>query len=266
MRAGAAAMRGQIGLVGRIGVVAALVCGISAAVGTAAASGSVTIAAAGDIACSPLDPNYAGGDGTGNLLTGKCHQKATANLISQGTYDRVLPLGDLQYDCGDLNSFNTVYDSTWGAFVSKTEPVLGNHEYKTTSNFGDTGCSKTATGYFTYFANHGVTDAAGVNGKGYYSYDLGGWHVLAINANCSRVGGCGSGSTEEAWIRNDLAAHPAQCTLAYWHQAPWSSVSGGVTNTRTFWADMVNAGVDLVLVAHFHHYERFADLDANGQP
>jgi hypothetical protein len=228
---------------------------------------SVTIAAAGDIACNPNDPNYNSGAGMGSLLTGSCHQAATADLIGQGSYARVLPLGDLQYDCGSLSAFNTAYDSTWGRFNAKSEPVPGNHEVKGTSDFpAETGCSSTANGYFTYFANHGVTDAAGVNGKGYYSYDLGSWHVLAINTQCTLVGGCGAGSPEDTWIKNDLAAHPAQCTLAYWHQAPWSSVTGGVTNTRTFWKDMVNNGVDLVLVGHFHHYERFADLDANGQP
>jgi hypothetical protein len=227
---------------------------------------SKTVAAAGDIACSPRDTNYNGGAGTGNLLTGSCHQAATADLIGQGSYDRVLPLGDLQYDCGDLTSFNTSYDPTWGRFDAKTEPVLGNHEIKSTSGDGDTGCSSSGSGYFTYFANHGVSDAAGVNGKGYYSYDLGSWHVLAIKTQCGQVGGCGTNSPEEKWIRADLAAHPAQCTLAYWHQAPWSSVTGGVSNTRTFWKDMVGNGVDLVLVGHFHHYERFADLDGNGQP
>jgi hypothetical protein len=227
---------------------------------------SKTIAAAGDIACSPRDANYNGGAGMGNLLTGSCHQAATADLIGQGSYDRVLPLGDLQYDCGDPTSFNTAYDPTWGRFNGKVEPVPGNHEVKGTSDVGDTGCSTSGTGYFSYFANHGVTDAAGVNGKGYYSYDLGSWHVLAINTQCGLVGGCGVGTAEEQWIKSDLAAHPAQCTLAYWHQAPWSSVTGGVTNTRTFWTDMVNGGVDLVLVGHFHHYERFADLNASGQP
>jgi hypothetical protein len=228
---------------------------------------SKTVAAAGDIACNPADPNYNGGAGTGDLLTGDCHQAATADLIGQGSYDRVLPLGDLQYDCGSLGAFNTAYDPTWGRFNGLIEPVPGNHEVQSTSAFAsEQGCSSSGSGYFTYFANHGVTDAAGVNGKGYYSYDLGSWHVLAINTQCSQAGGCGTGSPEEQWIKADLAAHPAQCTLAYWHQAPWSSVSGGVSNTRTFWKDMVNNGVDLVLVGHFHHYERFADLDGNGQP
>ena len=233
---------------------------------TQTGSGGVTIAAAGDIACNPADPDYNGGDGTGDLLTGHCHQKATAELIAQGSYSRVLPLGDLQYDCAGLSSLNAVYDKTWGAFAGKSEPVPGNHEVKATSSFGEQDCSKSATGYYTYFADRGVTEAAGVTGDGYYSYDLGGWHVLAVNANCGRVGGCGKGSPEEKWIRADLQAHANQCTLAYWHQAPWSSVTGGVKNTHTFWADMVNAGVELVLVGHFHHYERFADLDAGGKP
>jgi hypothetical protein len=228
--------------------------------------GGVTVAAAGDIACNPADPNYNGGAGTGNLLTGSCHQAATADLIGQGSYDRVLPLGDLQYDCGSLGAFNTAYNPTWGRFVGSTEPVLGNHEVKLTSDFPEQGCSASGTGYFTYFANHGVTDAAGVNGKGYYSYNLGSWHVLALNTQCGQSGGCGANSPEAKWILSDLAAHPTQCTLAYWHQASWSSVTGGVNNTRTFWKYMVDNGVDLVLVGHFHHYERFADLNASGQP
>jgi Fibronectin type III domain/Calcineurin-like phosphoesterase len=228
--------------------------------------GGVTIAAAGDIACNPADPNYNGGEGTGNLLTGHCHQKATADLIAQGSYDRVLALGDLQYDCAGLGAFNAVYDATWGRFNSKIEPVLGNHEVKTASDFGEPDCSSSATGYFTYFANHGVTDAAGVNGKGYYSYDLGSWHVLALDAECAQAGGCGGKSPEVKWIQSDIAAHPNQCTLAYWHQASWSSGTGGVKSTRKIWKNMVDNGVDLVLVGHFHHYERFADLDASGQP
>ena len=228
--------------------------------------GGVTVAAAGDIACNPADPNYNGGAGTGNLLTGSCHQAATAALIAQGSYSRVLALGDLQYDCGSLGAFSTAYDASWGQFNAKIEPVLGNHEVKTTSDFHEQGCSASGTGYFTYFADNGVTDAAGVNGKGYYSYDVGSWHVLALNTQCGQSGGCGGSSPEAKWIQSDLAAHPAQCTLAYWHQAPWSTVTGGVSNTRTFWQLMVNNGVDLVLVGHFHHYERFADLNANGQP
>ena len=231
---------------------------------TQAVGGSVVVAAAGDIACNPADPNYNGGSG----LNGHCQQAATADLIANGSYDRVLALGDEQYDCGSLDAFNTSYDASWGRFVGKTLPVPGNHEAKTSSSFGETGCSSQQTGYFTYFANHGVSEAAGVNGKGYYSVDVGSWHIVAINSNCTTVGGCDAGSPQETWLRNDLAAHPGQCTLAMWHEAAWSttSTSQGATKMRPIWADLVNAGVDLAIAGHFHHYERFDDLTASGQP
>jgi hypothetical protein len=233
-----------------------------ASAATTGGTGSVTIAAAGDIACNPTDQNYNGGDGQ----SGFCAQKATANLIGQGGYDKVLPLGDLQYACGSIEAFNASYDPTWGQYVSKTEPVLGNHDVQGTGDPGET-CLPKGSGYFTYFANHGVSDAAGVNGKGYYSYDLGSWHVIAINANCTQAGGCAAGSPQMNWLQNDLAAHPNACTLAYWHQAPWSTTgAGGTTELRPIWATLDNAGADLVLVGHYHHYERFADLNANGQP
>ena len=231
---------------------------------TQGSSGGVSVAAAGDIACNPADPNYNGGAGQNNA----CMQAATAGLIAGGGYDRVLALGDEQYDCGSLPAFTASYDASWGQFVGKTLPVPGNHEAKTTSDFGETGCSSQQTGYFTYYANHGVTEAAGVNGKGYYSVDLGSWHIVAVNSNCSAIGGCSAGSPQETWLRNDLAAHAGQCTLAMWHEAAWSTTgtSQGTTKMRPIWADLVNAGVDLALAGHFHHYERFADLDANGQP
>ena len=231
---------------------------------TPADDSSVSIAAAGDIACNPADPNYNGGAGQ----NGFCQQGATAALIAQGSYDRVLALGDEQYDCGSLDAFNTSYDASWGRFVGKTLPVPGNHEAKTSSDFAEIGCSKKQTGYFTYFANHGVGIAAGVNGNGYYSVDLGAWHLIAINSNCTAVGGCGAGSPQETWLKSDLAAHPSQCTLAFWHEAAWSTTGSthGVAAMRPIWADLANAGVELVLAGHFHHYERFGDLNAAGQP
>jgi len=230
---------------------------------TPGGGGSVTIAAAGDIACNVNDPDFNGGDGTGGV-TGHCQQKAVANLIAQGSYSRLLAIGDLQYDCGSLGAFGTSYDLSWGQFNSIVAPVLGNHEVQSASDSGETGCSKKATGYFSYFANHGVTEAAGVGGKGYYSFDLGSWHIIALNAQCNQFGGCATGNPEEVWLRNDLAAHQNQCTLAFWHQAPWSTTGGGVTNTRTFWTDLVNANTELVLNGHWHHYERFADMNSSG--
>jgi len=229
---------------------------------TTGGTGSVSIAAAGDIACHPNEPGYNNGNGNGSV----CMQKATSDLVVAGSYDKVLALGDLQYDCGSLAAFNASYDPTWGRFASKTEPVIGNHELQGTSSEGES-CLPKGSGYYTYFQNHGVPEAHGVNGKGYYSFDVGSWHFIALNANCTNAGGCGAGSPQMNWLQNDLAAHPNACTLAYWHQASWSTTGGGgVAETRPLWATLANGGADLVLNGHFHHYERFADLNANGQP
>jgi acid phosphatase type 7 len=232
-----------------------------ASAATTGGTGSVTIAAAGDIACNPADPGYNNGNGNGTV----CMQKATSDLVVAGSYDKVLALGDLQYDCGSLAAFNASYDASWGQFVSKTRPALGNHDVKGTSAWNES-CLPKGSGYFTYFTNHGVGEATGVNGKGYYSYDLGSWHVIALNANCTWVGGCGAGSQQMTWLQNDLAAHPNACTLAYWHQASWSTTGGGTAETRPLWATLANAGAELVLAGHYHHYERFADLNDTGQP
>jgi acid phosphatase type 7 len=233
-----------------------------ASAATTGGTGSVTIAAAGDIACNTANPNYNNGNGA----NGECMQKATADLVLAGSYAKVLALGDLQYDCGSLDAFNASYDASWGQFVGKTEPVLGNHDVQGVSDYGES-CLPKGSGYYTYFTDHGVAEATGVNGKGYYSFDLGSWHLIALNANCTQAGGCGPGSPQMTWLESDLAAHPNACTLAYWHQASWSTTGdGGVPETRPLWATLANAGAELVLNGHFHHYERFADLDANGQP
>jgi hypothetical protein len=229
---------------------------------TTGGTGSVSIAAAGDIACHPNEPGYNNGNGNGSV----CMQKATSDLVVAGSFDKVLALGDLQYDCGSLAAFNASYDVSWGRFASKTEPTIGNHEIQGVSEFGES-CLPKGSGYYTYFKNHGVPEAQGVNGKGYYSYDVGSWHFISLNANCTNAGGCDAGSAQMNWLQNDLAAHPNACTLAYWHQASWSTTGGGgVAETRPLWATLANAGVDLVLNGHFHHYERFADLNASGQP
>ncbi|HET7172363.1 MAG TPA: fibronectin type III domain-containing protein [Gaiellales bacterium] len=233
-----------------------------ASAATSGGGGSVSVAAAGDIACHPDEPGYNNGNGNGSV----CMQKATSDLVVAGSYDKVLALGDLQYDCGSLAAFNASYDASWGRFASKTEPAIGNHELQGTSSFGES-CLPKGSGYYTYFQNHGVPEAHGVNGKGYYSFDLGSWHLISLNANCTNAGGCGTGSPQMNWLLNDLAAHPNACTLAFWHQASWSTTGGGgVAETRPMWAALHDAGADLVLNGHFHHYERFADLNANGQP
>jgi hypothetical protein len=199
----------------------------------------VGIAAAGDIACEPDETDD----------DDACRQRATSDLLVGVA--GVLALGDLQYRDGAYAKFLASYDRSWGRAKEITAPTPGNHEYETEG----------AAGYFRYF---GV--AAGDRTKGYYSFDLGTWHLVALNSNCAAVGGCGSGSPQERWLRVDLEAHPALCTLAYWHHPRFSSGERGSDPAyRAFWHALYDAGADVVLVGHDHDYERFAPQDADGR-
>ena len=117
-----------------------------------------------------------------------------------------------------------------------------------------------ATGYFGYFGA-----AAGDATKGYYSYELGSWHIVVLNSNCSQVGGCGAGSPQEQWLRADLAAHPTSCTLAYWHHPRFSF--GNYSNdprTQALWQALYEAGAEIVLSGHDHNYQRYAPQTPSG--
>jgi hypothetical protein len=208
------------------------------------------IGAAGDIACDSSNSSYNGGAGTATA----CQQRATSDLLLGLNLAAVLPLGDEQYEVGALSAFQTVYDSTWGRLNALSHPVPGNHEYQ---------ASSAASGYFDYFNGTGnPTGIAGQRGKGYYSYDLGNWHLIALNSNCSKVGGCGTGSPQEQWLATDLAtnlaAHPSSCILAYYHHPNFKSASVTTTLTPAFWQDLYAAGADVILNGHAPSYERFA--------
>ena len=206
----------------------------------------VRVAAAGDIACDPASPQYGNGLGSGF----ECRQRATSDLLVDAGYEAVLVLGDIQYELGARGAFEASYDASWGRVKSSTRPVPGNHEYGTAG----------AAGYFEYFGT-----AAGDPTKGYYSFEVGEWHVVALNSNCAEVGGCDPGSAQERWLRSDLAAHPARCTLAYWHHPRYSSGWHGSDATyAAFWQALVDANADLVLVGHDHGYERFTPQNARG--
>jgi hypothetical protein len=210
--------------------------------------GSHVIMAAGDMVC--------GTDSTG----GRCVQMQTAALL--GPAEVVLPLGDVQYECGEPSDFATYYDPSWGVYKDKTRPVVGNHEYNTStdpSNMCYNNPPK-AGGFFSYFG-----PLAGDAGKGYYSYDVGSWHLIALNSNCSQIGGCTSTSAEYQWLLSDLAAHPAECTIAYMHHPAFSSGAiGNISFIQPIWTPLYNAGVDIVLAGHDHNYERFAPQTPNG--
>jgi acid phosphatase type 7 len=179
---------------------------------------------------------------------------ATAKLVEKipGT---VFAAGDLAYEGGSPNEFHNCYGPTWGEFKARTKPALGNHEY----------VNPTAHGYFEYWGAQ-----AGPVGKGYYSYDLGSWHIVVLNTNCySKIlGGCAVGSSQETWLRKDLAEHPDACVLAYGHHALFSS---GVFKShaihpelKPLWEDLYAVHAALVLAGHEHSYERFAPQDPDG--
>jgi hypothetical protein len=210
------------------------------------------IAAAGDIACSPIDPNFNRGAGT----TGNCRQRATAALLFNSGLSSILTLGDNQYEDGEFSNFKSVFDVTWGVAKSRIRSGVGNREYNTSG----------ATGYFDYFNGVGIlSGSAGDRGKGYFSFDVGAWHLISLNSNCSAIGGCYLGSAQEQWLRGDLAAHPNLCTLAYWHHPLFTSgQTGNSTNTRPLYQDLYNSGAEIVMSGHDHDYERFAPQNPTG--
>jgi hypothetical protein len=204
------------------------------------------VAAAGDIACREVagDPS-------------SCRQRHTSDLlIDRPEIARVLPLGDLQYESGELAEFLApgAYHDTWGRLLPITRPVPGNHEYQTLD----------AAGYFDYF--NGVDQPVGLAGDratGYYSFDLGAWHVVALNSNLPMA----AGSVQEQWLRADLAAAGSDCLLAYWHRPRWTSgaVHSPTTSVAAPYRALHEAGADLLLSAHNHQYERFAPQDPAGR-
>jgi acid phosphatase type 7 len=222
---------------------------------SALAASDPVIAAAGDIACDPADSHFNNGLGT----TSNCHQKYTSDLLFNSGLSAILDLGDNQYFCGGYQAFLQSYDPTWGRLKSITHPALGNHEYLTS---GGTDCNinnEGAAGYFSYFGS-----AAGTPGQGYYSFDVGAWHIIALNSNCSDAGGCGSTSAQYKWLQSDLASHTNLCTLAYWHIPYFSSGGRAAANTRAFWQLLYSYNADLILNGHDHIYERFAPQDPVG--
>jgi chitodextrinase len=217
------------------------------------AAGDPVIAAAGDIACDPTSTSFNAGNGSSS----SCRMRYTSDLIVNGGYAAVVALGDNQYYCGGYSAYQQAYDLSWGRVKSITHPAVGNHEYLTS---GGTGCDSSNTGAAGYFRYFGA--AAGDPTKGYYSLDIGTWHVVALNSNCSSAGGCGTGSPQYNWLQSDLQAHPNACTLAYWHIPLYSSGGRASSNMRILWQVLYDNNADLVLEGHDHTYERFAPQDA----
>lgn len=204
------------------------------------------IAAAGDISCDPSYPAYNGGRGT----AAECRMRATSDLLVGSGLAAVLVLGDAQYEDGSLEKFGLAYDGTWGRARSISHAAAGNHDLA-----GGAGA-----GFFGYFGGR-----AGPATAGYRSFDVGTWHLIGLNSNCWAISGCGVGSPQEAWLRQDLATNDAACTLAFWHHPRFSSGRHGSHGSMdALWRALVDARADVALSGHDHGYERFAPMNGDG--
>lgn len=181
---------------------------------------------------------------------GNDNDTAAAALLT-GTSGDILTLGDTVYDWGTAEDFTNCFVPSWGPLKSRIRPAVGNHEYNT----------KGAAPYFAYFGA-----AAGDPTRGYYSFEIGIWHIIVLNSNCWAVDGCGIDSPQYTWLAADLAAHPTGCALATYHHPAFSSgLHEDQTSVLPLWQALADGGVDLVLNGHDHDYERFAQMDRLGR-
>ncbi len=199
-------------------------------------AGDITVAVVGDIQCA----------------SSTCQNAHTSDLVVQMNPAAFLPLGDL-VENGAYSNFVNYYDPLWGAFRPITHPEIGNHE-------------TSGTGYFDYWNGVGIqVGQAGTRGKGWYSFDLGSWHFVALNSNCvpdnPRID-CQPGSEEIAWLNADLDASPAQCTIAYMHHPYYTSGSRQYPELKTIFQTLYDHKVELYFAGHIHDYQRFYPQDA----
>ena len=201
---------------------------------------------AGDIAsCGSHDDDDDGrwNGGSGVELTARLLD----SLVPGNAPVAVFTTGDNAYGEGTARQFASCYDPSWGRHKSVTRPAPGNHDYKT----------KGARGYFDYFGSN-----AGPGRRGYYSYDLGDWHIISLNSEISMA----RGSAQEEWLRDDLAATTKQCVLAYWHEPRFSSGKhGSSTVPAPLWEALYEHHAEIIVNGHDHHYERFAPQTPGGQ-
>lgn len=217
-----------------------------------AAGGTITILAGGDLSAS-------WGEQTKTSALAE-------SLMKEKPIAAILTLGDYAYDqvggqdvASSTREFTMFYKPSWGKpeLLAITHPSLGNHEYDVSS----------AKDYFDFFNGAGKnTGPAGERGKGYYSFDLGAWHFIALNTNCDEVS-CSAGSAQINWLKADLMASQAKCTLAFMHHARWNEgkVHGGETGPiKTIWDTLYDAGADVVVAAHEHSYQQFKPANKSG--
>jgi hypothetical protein len=248
----------------------------------------VTLVGAGDIA----NCTHNNDEATAQLLGSTLRSLTPDGSLPPPEQARVLAMGDNAYPRGTRAQFANCYDNYrltdgspydssrpawWGQYKDRTMPVLGNHEYLNSDD-----PSIASKPYFDYFSanqlvgfkepaapvpNDPNNNQFGLTfGKGYYSYDLGSWHIVALNSNCEKVGGCSETSPQGQWLQQDLTAHPAQCTLTYFHHPLYATGTGTRTpNVKPFWDMLYSSGADVILSGHAHRYERHAPRNPDGQ-
>ena len=251
------------------------------------------LAAVGDIGCEPNTPENSnnptnlkcGGEGVGGFAA----EYATANEVERMRPNLVALLGDEQYQVGKLSDFQNSFDKTYGAFKFLQRPAPGNHEYYAYTKHGDAEGAQNGSGYFAYYNGQSGDGSirphgqAGSYNKGWYSYDLGKWHIISLNAECDSDAfghncnpGTGAMGQETRWLARDLRSNHDRCTLAYWHQptftasgdsgdgryAKFASNEGGAADT--WWKLLYRGGADVVLNGHEHVYARFRPQDPSG--
>jgi hypothetical protein len=232
-------MRSRLGLIVALGLLLTG-CGggsdDSAPRARLAADPAVAVVAVGDIACPP-----------GARVTRKsCRQMATYKAAAALAPQRVIVLGDEQYQKGSYRGFTHSYAKSWGNLRRITWPVVGNHEYETTG----------ARGYYRYFAKRQP------GSPGYYRRSINGWQLYVLNSNCTKVD-C---AVEKAWLDREMDAHPSTCSMIATHHPRFSSGGehGSSTRMRGFWQVAYDHGADLALSGHDHDYERFAPMTPRG--
>jgi hypothetical protein len=201
-----------------------------------------TAVVAGDIACEAPYETY----------EDHCQHAEVAELARSLDPDVIVIPGDVQYLDGKVSQFRRSFDLSWGQLDVPLRPTPGNHEYRTEG----------AAGYFDYFEMQ-----SGWRPPPWYAFNVGYWRFYSLNSNCEegRVE-CGPDSEQEQWLRANLAAEQFKCTLAYWHHPRYSSgFHGSDPRTASIWRSLDQAGAEMVLTGHDHHYERFELQDENGQ-